>query len=81
MPELLDGEMLLSWLFTKSGKPLTSFVYKSTDYSKDGEVVLLQKATVGRGVNIVFLLLIPIVYQAWTDTSPRILLMKIQRLS
>ncbi|MBO4922545.1 MAG: leucine-rich repeat protein [Bacteroidales bacterium] len=45
----------LPWLFTKSGKPLTSFVYKSTDYSKDGEVVLLQKATVGRGVNIVFL--------------------------
>ena len=45
----------LTRLFTKSGKPLTSFVYKSTDYSKDGEVVLLQKATVGRGVNIVFL--------------------------
>ncbi len=45
----------LSRLFTKSGKPLTSFVYKSTDYSKDGEVVLLQKATVGRGVNFLFL--------------------------
>ncbi len=45
----------LTRLFTKSGEPLTSFVYNSTDYSKDGEVVLLQKATVGRGVNIVFL--------------------------
>ena len=29
--------------------------YASTDYSKDGEVVLLQEATVGRGVNIIFL--------------------------
>ena len=45
----------LTRLFTKSGKPLTSYVYKSTDYSKDGEVVLLQKATVGRGVNFLFL--------------------------
>ena len=45
----------LTRIFTKSGVPLTSFVYKSTDYSKDGEVILLQKATVGRGVNIVFL--------------------------
>ena len=45
----------LTRLFTKSGKPLTSFVYKSTDYSRDGEVVLLQKATVGRGINVVFL--------------------------
>ena len=45
----------LTRLFTKSGAPLTSFAYKSTDYSKDGEMILLQKATVGRGVNILFL--------------------------
>ncbi len=30
-------------------------VYSSTDYSKDGKVVTLQKATVGKGINIVFL--------------------------
>lgn len=29
--------------------------YVSTDYSRDGEVVVLQKATVGKGVNLVFL--------------------------
>lgn len=29
--------------------------YSSTDYSKDGEVVQLQQATVGRGINIIFL--------------------------
>ena len=30
-------------------------VYTSTDYSKDGEVITLQKATVGKGINIVFI--------------------------
>ena len=29
--------------------------YTSTDYSKDGEVTTLQKATVGKGINIVFM--------------------------
>lgn len=29
--------------------------YISTDFSKDGEVAVLQKATVGKGINIVFL--------------------------
>ena len=29
--------------------------YSSTDYSMDGEVITLQKATVGKGINIVFL--------------------------
>ena len=29
--------------------------YTSTDYSKDGEVITLQKATVGKGINVVFL--------------------------
>ncbi|MBR5176263.1 MAG: Ig-like domain-containing protein [Bacteroidales bacterium] len=29
--------------------------YSSTDFSKDGEVMTLQKATVGKGINVVFL--------------------------
>jgi len=29
--------------------------YYSTDYSKDGEVLTLQKATVGKGINVVFM--------------------------
>ena len=33
----------------------TPIVYCSADYSKDGEVIQLQQATVGRGVNIIFL--------------------------
>ncbi len=32
-----------------------SIAYCSTDYSKDGEVVQLQQASAGRGINIVFL--------------------------
>lgn len=32
-----------------------SIAYTSTDYSQDGEVMLLQQATVGRGINIIFL--------------------------
>jgi len=30
-------------------------IYTSTDYSRDGEVVALQEATVGQGINMVFL--------------------------
>lgn len=30
-------------------------LYESTDYSKDGEVLTLQKATAGNGINIVFM--------------------------
>ena len=33
----------------------SSIYYESKDYSRDGEVVLLQKATVGRGVNFILL--------------------------
>ena len=33
----------------------TSIAYCSSDYSKDGEVVQLQQASVGRGINIIFL--------------------------
>lgn len=35
--------------------PYTPDYYTSTDYSKDGEVKLLQKAIVGRGIDLVFL--------------------------
>ena len=34
--------------------PYTPDYYTSTDYSKDGEVKLLQEATVGRGIDLVF---------------------------
>lgn len=40
---------------TVEGKLPSDCFYSSTDYSRDGEVVVLQKATVGRGVNLVFL--------------------------
>lgn len=33
----------------------SSIYYTSSDYSRDGEVILLQKATVGRGVNFILL--------------------------
>ena len=33
----------------------SSIAYCSSDYSQDGEVIQLQKATVGRGINIIFL--------------------------
>lgn len=33
----------------------SSNLYTSTDYSKDGEVVTLQKATVGQGIDLVFM--------------------------
>lgn len=40
---------------TVEGKLPSDCFYSSTDYSRDGEVVTLQKATVGYGVNLVFL--------------------------
>ncbi|MBO4768642.1 MAG: hypothetical protein J5495_03805, partial [Bacteroidales bacterium] len=35
--------------------PLDDELYESTDYSRDGEVVALQKASVGKGINLVFM--------------------------
>lgn len=35
--------------------PYVSKLYESQDYSMDGEVVTLQKATVGRGIDLVFM--------------------------
>ena len=44
----------LSRLYTAGGTPLASMAYESKDYSMDGEIVLLQEASVGRGINLVF---------------------------
>ncbi len=46
---------LIPFLETLLGPADASEVYTSTDFSKDGEVLTLQKATVGKGINIVFL--------------------------
>lgn len=36
-------------------EPYRSYAYSSTDYSHDGEVMTLQKATVGKGIDLVLL--------------------------
>ena len=46
---------LIPFLETLLGPADASEVYTSKDFSKDGEVLTLQKATVGKGINIVFL--------------------------
>lgn len=35
--------------------PFSSEIYTSTDYTRDGEVVTLQEATVGKGIDLVFM--------------------------
>ena len=42
-------------IVTEEGHLPSEFYYASTDYSRDGEVLCLQKATKGNGINIVFL--------------------------
>ena len=46
---------ILPHLYTKSGTPLTSMAYTSTDYSHDNELIVLQEATVGRGIPLLYL--------------------------
>lgn len=46
---------LISFLEDIFGPLEDGEVYSSTDYSQDGKVVTLQKATVGKGINIVFM--------------------------
>ncbi|MBQ6958930.1 MAG: redoxin domain-containing protein [Bacteroidales bacterium] len=46
---------LIPFLETLLGPAEIPDTYESTDYSKDGEVMTLQKASVGKGINIVFL--------------------------
>ena len=40
---------------TEEGHLPSDFFYSSTDYSRDGEVVCLQKATKGMGIDLIFL--------------------------
>ena len=46
---------LIPFLETLFGPAEAPDPYESTDYSKDGEVMTLQTATVGKGINIVFM--------------------------
>ena len=46
---------LIPYLETLFGPEYETDEYESMDYSKDGEVMTLQKATVGKGINIVFM--------------------------
>lgn len=46
---------LIPFLETLLGPAEIPDTYESVDYSKDGEVMTLQKATVGKGINIVFM--------------------------
>lgn len=46
---------LIPFLETLFGPAEAPDPYASTDYSKDGQVLTLQKATVGKGINIVFM--------------------------
>ena len=41
--------------FLESVLGLEGFGYSSSDYSKDGEVMILQKASMGKGINLVFM--------------------------
>ena len=46
---------LMPFLETLMGVTEPEDPYTSTDYSKDGQVITLQKATVGKGIDIVFM--------------------------
>ena len=46
---------LIPFLETLLGPAVTPDPYSSSDYSKDGEVITLQQATTGKGIDIVFL--------------------------
>jgi|AGTN01.3.fsa_nt_gi Leucine Rich Repeat./IgA Peptidase M64. len=50
-----DRDKLPEHIRSLLGEPEPEKPYESTDFSKDGEVVSLQKATVGNGVNLVIL--------------------------
>ena len=50
-----EGWRIYGYRITEEGHSPFDFLYASTDYSKDGEVVCLQKATEGAGINLIFL--------------------------
>ena len=49
------SQTLMPFLETLFGPAEEFEEYTSTDYSKDGEVMTLQKATIGKGINLVFM--------------------------
>lgn len=60
LPESFYSDKIDSVLHARLGEPedhppFTTEYYTSTDYSKNGEVVTLQKATVGKGIDLVLL--------------------------
>lgn len=50
-----EGWRIYGYRITEEGHSPFDFLYASTDYSKDGEVVCLQKASEGAGINLIFL--------------------------
>ncbi len=50
-----EGWRIYGYRITEEGHSPFDFLYASTNYSKDGEVVCLQKASEGAGINLIFL--------------------------
>ena len=50
-----EGWRIYGYRITEEGHSPFDFLYTSTDYSKDGEVVCLQEATEGKGIVLIFL--------------------------
>lgn len=50
-----DGWRSVCIRITEEGHMPKDFFYRSTDYSADGQVVCLQSATKGKGINLIFL--------------------------
>ena len=52
---ILNCEQSVGWVIEpqQKGYGLTANLYKSKDYSRDGKVVVLQKATIGKGIDLV----------------------------
>lgn len=60
LPESFYSDKIDSVLYARLGEPedhppFVTEYYTSTDYSRDGEVVTLQKATEGKGIDLVFM--------------------------
>lgn len=60
--DMLSSENWTSWsnpniyiLPQQEGYGFTLDIYRSTDYSKDGEIMTLQQATIGKGIDIVLM--------------------------
>lgn len=55
MKEIPKGGLKAGHVYEIDLRSSENDFYTSTDYSRDGECVVLQKATVGKGVNLVFM--------------------------